>query len=67
MCLTYPVQIISVENGLAKINGKDLEIKTALVPDAQAGDWILINADLALKKISREEAEEINKLLNYEK
>jgi hydrogenase assembly chaperone HypC/HupF len=65
MCLTYPVKIIEVKNGLAKISGKDLEIKTVLIPDAKAGDWILVNADLALKKITREEAEEINKILEY--
>lgn len=59
MCLTYPVKISAVKNGLAKIDGKDLEIKTALVPDAEAGDWVLINANLAIKKISPEEAEEI--------
>lgn len=64
MCLTHPVQIVSVNNGLAKISGKNLEIRTALVPDAKAGDWVLVNADLAIKKISRREAEEINKLLD---
>lgn len=60
MCLTYPVKIIAVHNGLAKISGKDLEIKTALVPDAAPGDWVLVNANLALKKISEKEAEDIN-------
>lgn len=64
MCLTYPVKIAAVENGLAKIEGKDLEVKTALVPDVRVGDWILINAGLALKKISCREAEEINALLH---
>ena len=63
MCLTYPVKIIEVKNGLAKIAGKDLEIKTALVPDAKAGDWVLAHANLALKKVTRKEAEEINKEL----
>ncbi len=65
MCLTYPVKIIAIENGLAKIVGKDLEIKTSLIPDLRSGDWVLVNANLALKKITKKEAEEINKL--YEK
>lgn len=65
MCLTYPVKIIAIENGIAKIDGKNLEIKTALVPDAAPGDWVLVNANLAIKKISPEEAEEIKKI--YEK
>lgn len=65
MCLTHPVKIVEIKNGLAKISGKDLEIKTALVPDAKAGDWVLVNANLAIKKISPEEAKEINQY--YEK
>ncbi|MFA5133362.1 MAG: HypC/HybG/HupF family hydrogenase formation chaperone [Patescibacteria group bacterium] len=65
MCLTYPVKIISVDNGLAKAEGKSFDIKTALVPNLAPGDWVLVNADLALKKISGKEAEEIKKY--YEK
>ena len=64
MCLTYPAKIISIKNGLAKIEGKELKIKTVLAPDAKAGDWVLVNANLALKKISAKEAEEINVLLH---
>jgi len=63
MCLTYPVRIIEIKNGLAKIEGKNLEIKTALVPDAKKGDWVLVNTNLALKKITAKEAEEINKTI----
>lgn len=64
MCLTHPVKIVEIKNGLAKIYGKDLEIKTALVPDAKVGDWVLINANLAIKKITAKEAKEIRKLYN---
>ena len=65
MCLTYPVKIISVSSGLAKIEGKDLEVKTVLVPDAKAGDWVLVNANLALKKITEQEAREISDYYEY--
>lgn len=64
MCLTYSVQITSIKDGLAKIADKDLEIKTVLIPDAKVGDWVLVNANLALKKISKKEAKEINGIFN---
>ena len=64
MCLTYPVKITSIKDGLAKIRGKSLEIKTILVPDAEKGDWVLVNANLALKKIEEKEAKIILKLLS---
>jgi len=67
MCLTYPVKIVSIKNGLAKIRGRNLEIKTALVPDAKAGDWVLVNANMALKKITKREAKEINKLYEHQR
>ena len=64
MCLTHPVKISAVKNGLAKVYGKNLEVKTALIPDAKEGDWVLVNANLAIKKISPGEAEETKNLLN---
>tara|TARA_B100000315_G_C14094558_1_gene370796 strand:- start:329 stop:526 length:198 start_codon:yes stop_codon:yes gene_type:complete len=62
MCITTPAQIIELKNGIAKID-KGIEIKTSLIPDLKIDDWVLVHANLALKKISKKEAEEINKLI----
>jgi len=63
MCITFPVKIIEIGEGRAIVerNDKNIEVKTSLVPDLNIGDWLLIHADLALKKITSEEAEEIKK------
>jgi hydrogenase maturation factor len=41
---------------------KELEVKTPFLSGLLPGDWVLVNANLALKKISEKEAEEI---MNY--
>ncbi|MFC1612526.1 HypC/HybG/HupF family hydrogenase formation chaperone [Patescibacteria group bacterium] len=67
MCLTIPAQIIELKEGIAKID-KGIEVKSSLIPDLKVDDWILVHANLALKKITKKEAEEIKKLYSeYEK
>jgi len=59
--MATPVQIES------RIKGQGLRVKVtgnktvdiSLVPDAKVGDWILAHGDLAVNKISDEEAENI--------
>lgn len=63
MCQTIPQKIKSVKGAKGKLqDGR--EINLALVKKSKAGDWVLVNADLALNKISASEAKEILKLLN---
>ncbi|PIR67150.1 MAG: HypC/HybG/HupF family hydrogenase formation chaperone [Parcubacteria group bacterium CG10_big_fil_rev_8_21_14_0_10_36_14] len=68
MCLTIPAQIIQLTGNYAKVKDKNFNIKISLIPDICIGDWVLLHADLAIKKITKEEAEEINNLYaQYEK
>ncbi len=65
MCLTIPAKIISLNNNIAQvqIRSKKREVKCAL-SNIMRGDWVLVNADLAVEKVSEKEASEINKLIN---
>lgn len=71
MCLTIPAQIIKIEkeNAVIKEDGKLKKVKISLIPNLKVGDWILYINNLALEKISKEEAIEILKFLEapYEK
>lgn len=58
MCLTLPAKVKKISNMTAELeNGRQVGIE--LVPNLKAGDWALVNANLAIKKVSRKEAEEI--------
>jgi hydrogenase assembly chaperone HypC/HupF len=66
MCITLPGKIISKIGTVAVVesNGRKIEIKIDAVPDVVKGEWVLVYGDLALKKISKKEAEETIKILS---
>lgn len=61
MCMATPVRVKSkIKNQKSKIkieDGKIIDI--SLTPDAKVGDWLLVHGDLAVNKISDEEAKNI--------
>jgi len=61
MCLATPIKIISKiksQNSKVLVEGNK-EVDISLVPDANIGDWLLCHAELAVQKITSEQAEEI--------
>ncbi|MBU0613574.1 HypC/HybG/HupF family hydrogenase formation chaperone [Patescibacteria group bacterium] len=66
MCVTFPGKIISKKGMTAVVesNGRKVEIKIDAVPDVKKEDWILVYGDLALKRMSKKEAEETIKILS---
>jgi hydrogenase expression/formation protein HypC len=66
MCLGIPAQIVELlEPGLAKaeVSGVRREISTALVPEAERGDWVLVHVGFALHTIDEDEAARTLELL----
>ncbi len=65
MCLTSPAKIISLKNRFASVYIGSLRRRVNISPipgKIKKGDWVLVQADLAIKKISAKEAKEILKL-----
>lgn len=59
MCLTLPAKIKEVKGETATlVDGREVNI--ALINNAKKNDWVLTNANLAINKISAQEAKEIN-------
>lgn len=65
MCLTIPAQVIKLENNHAVIRSSNgiKEVRGLLIPNLKVGDWILYINNLALEKISKNDAQEIIDLL----
>ncbi len=61
MCLTYPAKILKIKGEIALIQDKKnkLEVNISMLKNLKVGDYILHNANLAIKKVFRKEAEEI--------
>lgn len=58
MCLAVPARILTREGdqAVADLQGNRLDISTALTPDVQVGDWVLIHAGFSITKLDEEEA-----------
>lgn len=69
MCLTVPAQVISAADNLLEVEiaGTRRQVKRAFSAEPQPGQWVLVNADLAVVKITDQEAKEIAGYLSQEK
>lgn len=71
MCLAVPGKIVSVTAdtaaegsvGTVDFQGSRLDVSLALVPEAKAGDWVLVHAGFALNVLDEQEAAETWKYL----
>ncbi|NQU84106.1 MAG: HypC/HybG/HupF family hydrogenase formation chaperone [Parcubacteria group bacterium] len=66
MCLSFPIKIEKIENGSVVIKNDhgNLKINISLIKNPKVGDWLLVHANLAIKKISKKEAYEIQGYLS---
>jgi hydrogenase expression/formation protein HypC len=69
MCLALPGKIIKIDKktGIATAEVKDevgkRKVTVAMLENPQIGDWVLIHGDLAMSRITEEEARENEKIL----
>ncbi len=58
MCLGIPAKIIKIENHMGTIDmeGTQKEVSLLLQEDAKVGDYVVIHAGFAIKKIDEAEA-----------
>jgi hydrogenase expression/formation protein HypC len=65
MCLAVPMLLREVDGqmGVAELDGVERQVALHLLEDAEVGDYVLIHAGFALRKVDRAEAEETLELL----
>ena len=59
MCLAVPAMIVACDGAGgagADLQGNRVRISTVLVPDAKAGDWVLLHAGFAIQRLDGDEA-----------
>lgn len=65
MCLAVPRKIIRIENNKALLQDKRW-VRLDLVPDATTDDYVIVSADLAVEKITADQAKEMSELVGDE-
>lgn len=62
MCLAVPAKIVEREaqsaSAVADLHGNRVRVSTALLPEAQEGDWILVHAGFAIQKLDGDDVRE---------
>lgn len=58
MCFSIPCKIEKIKKNRATVKngGKVFDIDTSLLPEAEKGDWILVQGNIGMKKVSEGEA-----------
>jgi hydrogenase assembly chaperone HypC/HupF len=58
MCFGIPCKIEKIKKNKATVKngGKVFDIDTSLLPEAVKGDWILVQGNIGMKKVSEGEA-----------
>jgi hydrogenase expression/formation protein HypC len=66
MCLAIPGKLITVDGktGIVELGGVQRKTSLQLVPEAAAGDYVLIHAGFAIQIIDEEEAKETLELFH---
>ncbi len=66
MCLGIPMKVIKINNNKAicEQGGTSIEAYLDMLDDVKIGDYVLIHAGFAIKKLSEEDASETIRLLN---
>lgn len=65
MCLATPVKIIKLEKNKASVEalGKKNQVDTSLLQNIKVGDYLYASRGIAIKKVSRSEAEKVLELV----
>ena len=60
MCLAIPSMIVEIEDEMATIDVDGVQRKASLllIEDAQVGDYVIVHAGFAIRKIDEEAAQE---------
>ena len=62
MCVAIPYKVLEVsdnERAQIEVGGTRQQVSLALVPEVEAGDWVLVNLGSVVAKIDEDEAKEI--------
>lgn len=67
MCLAIPGKILYIaaqtdetfRRGKVSFSGITREVNLCMVPDAQAGDYVLVHVGVAISKVDEEEAQKV--------
>jgi hydrogenase expression/formation protein HypC len=61
MCITAPARVLELGDGIAIVEtgGRRRRASTAVIPEVEVGDWVMVGAGTILRRLSPEAAREL--------
>ena len=65
MCIGIPAKVVEIQGTSGKVDYQGVQRETSflMLPDVKVGDYVILHAGFAIKKLSAEEAEETLRLI----
>jgi len=65
MCVGLPARVVSIKNGTALVDasGARREVSAELLDELDPGDYVMVHAGIAIARITSDDAEETDALL----
>ena len=66
MCVGLPARVVTVKNGMALVDasGAKREVSAELLEQLDPGDYVMVHAGVAIAKITSDDEEEADALLD---
>ena len=66
MCLATPMELVRIEDGLGYVRhgGKEYRVDLGLIENPKVGDWLLAHGEIAVNRVSQEDASDILDLIH---
>ena len=66
MCVGLPARVVTVKNGMALVDasGAKIEVSAELLEQLDPGDYVMVHAGVAIAKITSDDDEEADALLD---
>ena len=65
MCVGLPARVMKIQNGraLAHAAGANREVSAAIIDELDPGDYVMVHAGMAIAKITNNDADETDDIL----
>lgn len=65
MCVGLPARVVNVKDGMALVDasGAKREVSAELIDDLDPGDYVMVHAGVAIAKITSDDTDETDALL----
>ena len=63
MCVGLPAKVMTMKDGMAVASGAKREVSAELIENLEPGDYVMVHAGIAIAKITEEDEDEAEDLL----